>query len=58
MAGETISEVNEVIEGADAVEGVIEVGGMEDDERSNSEEEELAVVRIRAGREVKIPRKY
>ncbi|KAJ3453418.1 hypothetical protein MRS44_017665 [Fusarium solani] len=58
VAGDTISEPNEAIEGADAVEDVIKVGGMEDDERSNSEEEELAVVRTRAGREVKIPRKY
>ncbi|KAJ3455355.1 hypothetical protein MRS44_013955 [Fusarium solani] len=44
VAGETISEANEAIEGADAVGDVIEVGGMEDDERSNSEEEELAVL--------------
>jgi hypothetical protein len=58
VAYEAISEANEAIEGAGAVEDVIEVGGMEDDERSNSEEEGLAVVRTRAGREVKIPRKY
>ncbi|KAF4438764.1 hypothetical protein F53441_12724 [Fusarium austroafricanum] len=58
VAGETISGANEAIEEADAVEDVIEVGGMEEDESSNSEGEELAVVRTRAGREVKIPRKY
>ncbi|TVY62599.1 hypothetical protein Focb16_v004339 [Fusarium oxysporum f. sp. cubense] len=44
VAGDTISEPNEAIERADAVEDVIEVGGMEEDERSNSEEEELTVV--------------
>ncbi|KAH7464053.1 hypothetical protein FOMA001_g17962 [Fusarium oxysporum f. sp. matthiolae] len=58
VAGDTISEPNEAIEGADAVEDVIEVGGMEEDERSNSEEEELTVVRTRAGREVRKPREY
>ncbi|KAG6996863.1 hypothetical protein FocnCong_v014905 [Fusarium oxysporum f. sp. conglutinans] len=58
VAGDAISEPNEAIERADAVEDVIEVGGMEEDERSNSEEEELTVVRTRAGREVRIPRKY
>ncbi|KAH7465234.1 hypothetical protein FOMA001_g17173 [Fusarium oxysporum f. sp. matthiolae] len=58
VTGETISEANEAIEEADAVEDVIEVGGMEEVESSNSEEEELGVVRTRAGREVKIPRKY
>ncbi|KAG6996937.1 hypothetical protein FocnCong_v015331 [Fusarium oxysporum f. sp. conglutinans] len=58
VAGDAISEPNEAIEGADAVEDVIEVGGMEEDERSNSEEEELTVVRTRAGREVRIPQKY
>jgi hypothetical protein len=58
VTGETISEANEAIEEADAVEDVIEVGGMEEVESSNSEEEELGVVCTRAGREVKIPRKY
>ncbi|KAM5529247.1 transposase [Fusarium oxysporum f. sp. phaseoli] len=57
-AGDTISEPNEAIEGADAVEDVIEVGGMEEDERSYSGKEELGVVRTRTGREVKRPRKY
>ncbi|KAF4438778.1 hypothetical protein F53441_12721 [Fusarium austroafricanum] len=57
-AGDTISEPNEAIEGADVVEDVIEVGGMEEDERSNSGKEELGVVRTRTGREVKRPRKY
>ncbi|KAM5528489.1 transposase [Fusarium oxysporum f. sp. phaseoli] len=58
VTGETISKVNEAIEEADAVEDVIEMGGMEEDERSNSGMEELGVVRTRAGREVKKPRKY
>ncbi|KAJ3454823.1 hypothetical protein MRS44_013423 [Fusarium solani] len=48
VASETISEPNEEIEGADAVEDVIEVGGMEEDERSNSEEGELTVLAIGA----------
>ncbi|TVY62590.1 Pogo transposable element with ZNF domain [Fusarium oxysporum f. sp. cubense] len=43
VAGETIFEANEAIVRADAVEDVIEVGGIEEDERSNSEEEELTV---------------
>src|SRR6478752_9015323 len=58
VAGDAISEPNEAIEEADAVEDVIEVGGMEEVKSSNSEEEELGVVCTRAGREVKIPRKY
>jgi hypothetical protein len=58
VTGETISKANEAIEEADAVEDVIEVGGMEEVESTNSEEEELGVVYTRAGREVKIQRKY
>ncbi|KAG6999892.1 hypothetical protein FocnCong_v013410 [Fusarium oxysporum f. sp. conglutinans] len=42
-AGDTISEPNEAIEGADVVEDVIEVGGIEEDKRSNSGKEELVV---------------
>ncbi|KAG6980134.1 hypothetical protein FocnCong_v009568 [Fusarium oxysporum f. sp. conglutinans] len=57
-AGDTISEPNEAIEGADVVEDVIEVREMEEDERSNSGKEELGVVRTRTGCEVKRPRKY
>ncbi|SCO87566.1 uncharacterized protein FRV6_11693 [Fusarium oxysporum] len=57
-AGDTISEPNEAIEGADVVKDVIEVGGIEEDERSNSRKEELGVVRTRTRREVKRPRKY
>ncbi|OBS16281.1 hypothetical protein FPOA_27642 [Fusarium poae] len=57
-AGDTISEPNEAIEGAGVVEDVIEVGGMEEDERSYSGREELGVVRTRTGREVKRPREY
>ncbi|KAL9567450.1 hypothetical protein ACKAV7_008400 [Fusarium commune] len=43
VACNVISEPNEAIERAESVEEVIEVGGMEEDERSNSEEEELTV---------------
>ncbi|RKK06786.1 hypothetical protein BFJ65_g18340 [Fusarium oxysporum f. sp. cepae] len=57
-AGDTISEPHEAIKGVDVVEDVIEVGGIEEDERSNSGKEELGVVRTRTGREVKRPRKY
>jgi hypothetical protein len=57
-AGDTILEPNEAIEGAGIVEDVIEVGGMEKDERSYSGKEDLGVVCTRTGREVKRPRKY
>jgi hypothetical protein len=57
-AGDTISEPKEAIEGAGVVEDVVEVGGVEEDERSYSGKEELGVVRTRTGREVKRPRKY
>jgi hypothetical protein len=56
--GDTIPEPNEAVEGAGVVEDVIEVGGMEEDERSYSGKEELGVVRTSTGREVKRPRKY
>ncbi|KAJ4176326.1 hypothetical protein NW759_17773 [Fusarium solani] len=58
VAGDTISRSNEAIEEAEAVEEVIEVGGVEEDEGSDSEAEELPVVRTRAGRAVKRPREY
>ena len=49
-ASDTISEPNEAIEGADVVEDVIEVGGMEEDERLNSGKEELLfILRSSAG---------
>jgi len=57
-AGDTILEPNEAIEGAGVVEDVIEVGGMEEDERLYLGKEELGVVRTRIGREDKRPRKY
>lgn len=41
VAGETISDPNQAIKDADAVSDVIEVGGIEEDERSSWEEEEL-----------------
>jgi hypothetical protein len=58
VAGSVISEPNKAIKRANAVEDVIEVGGMEEHERPNSEEEKLTVVRTWAGREVRILRKY
>ena len=58
VAEETMSESNQAIEETGAVEDVIEVGGMQEDEGSNSEAEELPVVHTRTGCEVKIPRKY
>jgi hypothetical protein len=58
VTNDTISEPNEATVEADAVEDVIEVGGMGEDESSNSEAEELPVVRTRTGREVKRPRRY
>jgi hypothetical protein len=58
VSGNAISEPNKVIERANAVEDVIELGGIKEAERPNSEEEELTVIGTRAGREVRIPRKY
>ena len=58
VASKTISEANEAIEEADAIEDMIEVGGIEEIESLNSEGEELAMIRTYIGREVKIPRKY
>lgn len=43
-AGDTISEPNEAIKGADVVEDVIEVGGIEEDKRLNSGKEDLGVI--------------
>ena len=58
VVGNTISEPDQAAEEIEAVEDVIEVGGVEEDEGSNSEAEELLVVRTRAGRAVKRPREY
>ncbi|KAJ0129129.1 hypothetical protein HZ326_27771 [Fusarium oxysporum f. sp. albedinis] len=58
VAGDVISEPHQAAEETEAVEEVIEVGGVEEDEGSNSEAEELPVARTRAGRAVKRPRKY
>ncbi|KAJ0126534.1 putative RNA-directed DNA polymerase from transposon BS [Fusarium oxysporum f. sp. albedinis] len=58
VAGETISEPNQAIQEARAVEDVIEVEGMEEEESSNSEAEELLAVRTHTGLEDKRPRKY
>ncbi|KAJ3455722.1 hypothetical protein MRS44_017204 [Fusarium solani] len=57
-AGEAISSPIQSTEEAEAVEDVIEVGGVEEDESSNSEAEELPVARTPAGRAVKRPREY
>jgi hypothetical protein len=58
VAGETISEPNQAIQEARAGEDVIKVEGMEEEESSNSEVEELLAVRTHTGRETKRPRKY
>jgi hypothetical protein len=58
VAGEIISEPNQAIQEAGAVEDVIEVEGMEEEESSNSEAEELLAVRTHTGREAKRPKKY
>jgi hypothetical protein len=58
VAGESIPELTQASEETGAVEDVIEIVGLQEDESSNSEAEELAVVRTRTGREVKRPRKY
>jgi hypothetical protein len=54
VAGYVISEPNQAAEETEAVEEVIEVGGVEENEGFNSEAEELPVARTRAGRAVKI----
>jgi hypothetical protein len=58
VAGDAISEPNQAVEEIEAVEEVIEVGGVEANEDSNSEAEELPLTRTRAGRAVKRPRAY
>jgi hypothetical protein len=57
VTGERIPEPVQSIAETEAVEDVIEVGGVEEDASSNSEAEELPAARTRAGREVKRPRK-
>lgn len=58
VAGDTNSEPNQATIETGAVEDVIEVGGGEEDESTNSETEKLPVARTRAGRVVKRPREY
>ncbi|RKK21579.1 hypothetical protein BFJ66_g17515 [Fusarium oxysporum f. sp. cepae] len=58
VAGDIISEPHQAAEETEAVEEVIEVGGVEENEGSNSEAEELPVARTRAGRAVKRPKEY
>ncbi|RKL05709.1 hypothetical protein BFJ70_g17078 [Fusarium oxysporum] len=58
VAGDVISEPHQAAEETEAVEEVIEVGGVEENEGSNSEAEELPVARTRAGRAVKRPKEY
>jgi hypothetical protein len=58
VTGDTISEPNQANTETEAVEEVIEVGGVEEIESSNSEAEELPAARTRAGRAVKRPREY
>ena len=56
--GESIYHPIQATEETGTVEDPSEVGGEPEDESSNSEAEELPVVRTRTGREVKRPRKY
>ncbi|KAJ0136600.1 Uncharacterized protein HZ326_20385 [Fusarium oxysporum f. sp. albedinis] len=58
--GETISEKIQASKETEAVEEVIKVAGVEEDESSDSEAEDLPVpvARTRTGREIKRPRKY
>jgi hypothetical protein len=58
VVGNTISEPDQTAEESEAVEDVIEVRGVEEDEGSNSKAEELLVVRTHAGRAIKRPREY
>nr|CEG03922.1 unnamed protein product [Fusarium acuminatum CS5907] len=58
VADNTISKPNQAAEETGAVEDVIEVGEVEEDEGSNSEAEELLVVRTHVGSVVKRPREY
>ncbi|KAL9567448.1 hypothetical protein ACKAV7_008398 [Fusarium commune] len=58
VASDTIPESNQATVETEAVEEVIEVGGVEENEASNSEAEELPAARTRAGRAVKRPREY
>ncbi|KAH7461560.1 hypothetical protein FOMA001_g19031 [Fusarium oxysporum f. sp. matthiolae] len=58
VAGDVISEPHQAAEETEAVEEVIEVGGVEENEGSNSEAEKLPVARTRAGRAVKRPKEY
>jgi hypothetical protein len=58
VTNNTISELNEATIEADTIEDVIEVGGIGEDKSSNSEAEELPVVRTRTGHEVKRPKRY
>ncbi|KAJ0130874.1 Uncharacterized protein HZ326_26029 [Fusarium oxysporum f. sp. albedinis] len=56
VAGGAISNPTQATEETEAVEEVIEVGGVEENEGSYSEAEELPVARTRAGSAVKRPR--
>jgi hypothetical protein len=53
VVGNAVSEPNQTTVETVAVEDEIEVGGVEEDESTNSEAEELPVARTRAGRAVK-----
>jgi hypothetical protein len=58
VAGEVISSPSRATQETEAVEDVIEVGGVQEDESSNSKAEELPALHTRTGREVKRPRRY
>ncbi|OBS16091.1 hypothetical protein FPOA_27761 [Fusarium poae] len=58
VAGDVISSPSRATQETEAVEDVIEVGGVQEGESSNSAVEELPVMHTRRGRKVKKPRRY
>jgi hypothetical protein len=58
VAGNIISEPHQAAKETEAVKEVIKVGGVEEDEGSNSEAEELPMANTRAERAVKRPEEY
>jgi hypothetical protein len=58
VASETISELNQAIKEAGAGKDIIKVKGIEEEESSNSEAEELLAICTYTGRKAKSLRKY
>ncbi|OBS15010.1 hypothetical protein FPOA_28835 [Fusarium poae] len=58
VAGDVISSPSRATQETEAVEDVIEVGGVQEGESSNSAVEELPVMHTRRGRKVKKPGRY